>query len=114
MARANSHYIPNYMWHITQRCHKKDFLLKFSKDKKRWLYWLSEAKKRFGLRILNYAITSNQKWGLSLRLTFIFKPRVKSGPLYSAISIVFYINKPTTDINDFSIVTQKITFKDKR
>lgn len=37
----------------------REFLLKFSHDKKRRLYWLFEAKKRFGLRILNYCITSN-------------------------------------------------------
>ncbi|WP_347275450.1 transposase [Candidatus Kuenenia sp.] len=59
MARANRHYIPNYVWHITHRCHKKEFLLKFLKDRKRWMYWLFEAKKRFGLRILNYTVTSN-------------------------------------------------------
>ena len=59
MARANRHYIPHCVWHITHRCHKKEFLLKFARDKKRWLAWLSEAKKRFGLRILNYVVTSN-------------------------------------------------------
>lgn len=46
-------------WHITHRCHKREFLLKFSKDRRRWLQWLSEAKKRYGLKILNYAVTSN-------------------------------------------------------
>lgn len=59
MARANRHYIPNCVWHITHRCHKKEFLLKFLTDRKRWIHWLFEAKKRFGLRILNYAVTSN-------------------------------------------------------
>ncbi len=34
-------------------------MFKFTRDKKRWLYWLFEAKKRFGLRILNYCITLN-------------------------------------------------------
>ena len=29
MPRANRHYIPGYVWHITHRCHKKEFLLKF-------------------------------------------------------------------------------------
>jgi len=59
MARANRHHIPGYVWHITHRCHKKEFLLKFDKDKKRWINWLFEAKKRFGLCILNYTVTSN-------------------------------------------------------
>jgi REP element-mobilizing transposase RayT len=43
----------------TSRCHKKEFLLKFAKDRRRWMYWLFEAKKRFGLTILGYMITSN-------------------------------------------------------
>ncbi len=59
MARANRHHLPGYVWHITHRCHKKEFLLKFEKDKKRWIHWLFEAKKRFGLCILNYTVTSN-------------------------------------------------------
>ncbi len=29
------------------------------KDRERWIYWLFEAKKRFGLCVLNFVITSN-------------------------------------------------------
>jgi putative transposase len=43
----------------TSRCHKKEFLLKFARDRRRWLQWLFEAKKRYGLCILNYMVTSN-------------------------------------------------------
>jgi hypothetical protein len=25
MARAKRHYIPGYIWHITHRCHKREF-----------------------------------------------------------------------------------------
>jgi len=59
MPRARRHYIPGYVWHITHRCHKKEFLLKFARDRQRWIYWLFEAKKRFGLCVLNYMVTSN-------------------------------------------------------
>ncbi len=59
MARANRHHLPGYVWHITHRCHKREFLLKFDKDKYRWIHWAFEAKKRFGLKILNYTATSN-------------------------------------------------------
>ena len=59
MPRANRHYIPGYVWHITHRCHKKEFLLKFARDRRRWLAWLFEAKKRYGLCVLNYMVTSN-------------------------------------------------------
>jgi len=59
MARANRHYIPGYVWHLTHRCHQKESLLKFSRDRKRWIEWLFEAKKRYGLTVLNYMVTSN-------------------------------------------------------
>jgi putative transposase len=59
MARAKRHYIPGYIWHITHRCHKREFLLKFSKDRHRYLQWLYQARKRYGLTILNYMVTCN-------------------------------------------------------
>jgi len=59
MARAKRHYLSGQIWHITHRCHKKEWLLKFVKDRQRWLQWLYKAKKRYRLVILNYMITLN-------------------------------------------------------
>jgi len=59
MARANRHHIPGQVWHITHRCHDREFLLKFARDRRRWLHWLFESKKRYDLQILNYIVTSN-------------------------------------------------------
>jgi putative transposase len=59
MPRANRCFLPDHIWHISHRCHKKEFLLKFARDRRRWLWWLFEAKKRFGLCVLNYIVTSN-------------------------------------------------------
>ena len=59
MARANRHVLPGHVWHITHRCHKQEFLLKFARDRRRWLYWLFEARRRYGLSVLNYSVTSN-------------------------------------------------------
>ena len=59
MPRANRHYIPGYVWHITHRCHKQEYLLRFARDKRRWISWLFEARKRYGLSILSYIVTSN-------------------------------------------------------
>jgi putative transposase len=60
MARANRHFLPgNHIWHITHRCHKREFLLKFARDRRNWLRWLFEAKKRYGLRVLNHMVTFN-------------------------------------------------------
>lgn len=33
--------------------------MKFAKDRHRWTQWLFEAKRRYGLTILNYVVTSN-------------------------------------------------------
>ncbi len=59
MARANRHHIPGQVWHITHRCHKRAYLLKFARDRERWLRRLFEAKKRFGLIVLGYTVNSN-------------------------------------------------------
>ena len=75
MPRANRHFIPGYIWHITHRCHKKEFLLKFKKDKQRWLRWFFEAKKRYGLCILNYIAVGNK--GFIKAWKEIFKIRGK-------------------------------------
>jgi len=59
MARAKRHFVPGYIWHITHRCHRRDFLLKLVRDRQRWISWLFEAKKRYGLVVLDYILTSN-------------------------------------------------------
>ena len=59
LPRANRYYAPGYVWHITHRCHKREFLLKFSQDRDAYRTWLYEARKRFGLCVMNYMITSN-------------------------------------------------------
>lgn len=52
MPRANRYFLPGHVWHITHRCHKQEFLLKFAQTRQRYI-------QRFGVEILNYAITSN-------------------------------------------------------
>jgi len=59
MPRVSRHYLPGYVWNITHRCHKNEFLLEFARDRHRWLQWLFEAKKRYDLSVLNYMATSN-------------------------------------------------------
>lgn len=59
MPRANRYFLHGNIWHITHRCHKKDFLLWHRRDRVRWLHWLFEAKKRFNVSVLNYIATCN-------------------------------------------------------
>ena len=59
MPRANRHFTPGHICHITHRCHQREFLLKFARDRRAYGRWLFEAKKRDGLCVLNYVVTSN-------------------------------------------------------
>ena len=52
MARANRHYTASNIRHIVHRCYKKEFLLKFKRDRDRLKHCLFEAKKHFGLSVL--------------------------------------------------------------
>ncbi len=59
MPRAKRHYAPGYVWHLTHRCHNREFLLRFARDRARWRHWLFEARKRYSLSVLDYIVTSN-------------------------------------------------------
>lgn len=59
MPRAHRVYCRGMVWHLTHRCHKKSFLLRFARDRRRWRHWLFEARRRYGLCVLNYIATSN-------------------------------------------------------
>ena len=48
MPRANRYFLPGHVWHLTHRCHRRGFLLKFVRDRRRWVMWLFEARKRYG------------------------------------------------------------------
>ena len=45
--------------HITDRCHRRQFLLKFARDRRTWVRWLYQSRQRYGLTVLNYQVTSN-------------------------------------------------------
>ena len=46
-------------YHITHRCHKREFLFKFARDRQVYVNLLRETVKRYRLDVLNYVITSN-------------------------------------------------------
>jgi putative transposase len=59
MPRANRHFLPGHIWHLTHRCHGRDFLLDDENDRKQWLSWLRRAQESYGLPVLGYCVTSN-------------------------------------------------------
>lgn len=48
MPRANRYFLPDHVWHITHRCHKKSFLLQFACDWRAYLCWLFEVRTQRG------------------------------------------------------------------
>jgi putative transposase len=46
-------------YHVTHRCHKREFLFKFARDREVYVELLRETVKRFKIDILNYVVTSN-------------------------------------------------------
>jgi putative transposase len=56
-------------------------LLKFAHDRTRFVMWLREARKRFGVQILNYAVTSNH-------VHLLVKDSGDAGSIPSAIQLV--------------------------
>src|SRR5215475_14702206 len=87
MPRANRYSVPGHIWYITHRCLGKfvpivlvvqslrfvqdvdeDNIVEISReigmcDRCRYLHWIFEAKKRFGLSVLNYMISHGASRG---------------------------------------------------
>ncbi len=59
MPRHRRGFIDHACYHITHRCHKREFLLKFSSDRDQYLRFLRETKEKFRIDVLDYVITSN-------------------------------------------------------
>jgi len=36
MLWASRYVLPNHIWPLTHRCHQREFLLKFARDRRRW------------------------------------------------------------------------------
>ncbi|GAB6057148.1 transposase [Desulfonatronum parangueonense] len=52
-------FVPGYVWHITHRCHNRDFLLDYAWYLDLWVKWLQEGRARYNVPILNFSVTSN-------------------------------------------------------
>ena len=59
MPRAHRHYLPGHIWHITHRCHNRQFLFKNSETRIEWLSRLKVGVERFQIAVLDYIVTCN-------------------------------------------------------
>ena len=59
MPRSSNYLLPGYTYHLTQRCHGREYLLRFAKDRDTCLEWFREAMSRYRVPVYGYCITSN-------------------------------------------------------
>ena len=59
MPRANRYFVPGYAYHLTHRCHNRQFLLRFALDRDDYRLRLRQAVGRYDLSVLDYCLTSN-------------------------------------------------------
>ena len=59
MPRGNRYFVPGQIYHLTHRCHNRQFLLRFAHDKNAYRKKLREAVSEFELALLDYCQTSN-------------------------------------------------------
>jgi len=56
MPRANRYILPGHIYHITHRCHDRQFLFKFAKDRNGYRQRLIQTTREEAVSLLNYAI----------------------------------------------------------
>ena len=59
MPRANRYFVPGQVYHLTHRCHNRQFLLKFARDRHAYRMKLREGIAQYEISLLDYSVTSN-------------------------------------------------------
>ena len=59
MPRANRHVLPGLIYHLTHRCHNRQFLLRFARDRDGYRRRLREALGDGEVSLLTYNLTNN-------------------------------------------------------
>ena len=59
MPRANRYFLPGKLYHLTHRCHDRQFLFKFAKDRNRYRQIMWESLDQFAVEVFSYCLTSN-------------------------------------------------------
>jgi len=59
MPRASDYLLQGYTYHLTQRCHNQQFLLRFARDRDVYREWLREGIARHRVPVYGFCVTSN-------------------------------------------------------
>ena len=57
--RANRYFLPGKLYHLTHRCHDRQFLFKFARDRNGYRQIVWESLQRFAVEVFSYCLTSN-------------------------------------------------------
>ena len=59
MPRANRYFVPGKLYHLTHRCHNRQFLFKFARDPGQDRQWLWSSVREFPVTVFAQCVTSN-------------------------------------------------------
>ncbi len=59
MPRGNRYHVPGHTYHLTHRCHDRQWLFRFARDRDRYRLMLWESLQDANVWLLSYCITSN-------------------------------------------------------
>lgn len=59
MPKARRYFEEGHCYHLTHRCHDREFLLRFAKDRDAYRGMLRECSRTYGVPVLGYCVTSN-------------------------------------------------------
>jgi len=59
MARANRYIQPGFVYHLTHRCHNREFLLRFRLDRIEYCARLRQAVRKHRIALFNFCVTCN-------------------------------------------------------
>jgi putative transposase len=59
MPRSNRYLVAGYTYHLTQRCHNREFYLKRVRERDVYRKWLREGMRRFDVSVYAYTVTHN-------------------------------------------------------
>ncbi|MDZ4242852.1 MAG: transposase, partial [Candidatus Omnitrophota bacterium] len=70
--------LPGYFYHITQRGNNRQYVLKDAEDKRRYLYWMEEYRRKYAVEVFAYCLMDNH-------VHFIARPSTEDafGRLYN-------------------------------
>jgi putative transposase len=99
MPRQHRFFVPGHLWHLTHRCHQKEFLFKEKSTRKKWLYYLNKAKQRYGFIVLGYSVTMNHIHLITMATQY--KHIIPLSMQYTQGRLAQWFNNSTNRINSF-------------